>query len=124
MKIVASGLIGFAIIVATLLLFGDVTEWLGEGLKRTLFQPQYFYCGLVCVLGYLLICQGDIPKTPNKLFSRARIYNLTSKTLPARKLLLMVHGYEFYNPEHIVNIQDVIKKLIGEFEIDISVASH
>ena len=31
--------------------------------------------------------------------------------------------YEFYNREHIVNIQDVIKKLIGEFEIDIPAAS-
>lgn len=29
----------------------------------------------------------------------------------------------FSNWEHIVNIQEVIKKLIGEFEIDISAAS-
>jgi TnpA family transposase len=32
--------------------------------------------------------------------------------------------YEFYNREHVLNIQEVIKKLIGEFEIDISAVSH
>jgi len=31
--------------------------------------------------------------------------------------------YEFYNRENIVNIHDVINKLIGEFKIDISATS-
>ena len=32
--------------------------------------------------------------------------------------------YEFYNREHIVNIQEVIKKLIGEVESDILAVSR
>jgi hypothetical protein len=32
--------------------------------------------------------------------------------------------YEFYNREYIVNIHEVINKLIGEFEIDISATSR
>ena len=32
--------------------------------------------------------------------------------------------YEFYNRGNILNIQEAIKKLIGNFEIDISAASH
>jgi hypothetical protein len=45
-------------------------------------------------------------------------------SLVAWQHINFIGKYEFYNREYIVNIQEVIKNLIGEFEIDISAASR
>jgi translation elongation factor EF-Ts len=41
----------------------------------------------------------------------------------AQQLNNFIGKYEFYNREYIVDIQQVIKKIIGEVEIDILAAS-
>ena len=42
----------------------------------------------------------------------------------ARRHINLTGKYEIYIGEHSLNIQKVIRNIIGEFEIDISAASH